>query len=211
MREQLIDAFVEMREKEALRMADDMLNHAKDPLEVLDACRDALEIVGKRFETGEAFLPELIMASQMMEKISASAKPRIKRQTERRRSGKVLIGTVAGDVHDIGKNIVVFLLDAYGFDVIDLGVNVSPRTFVEKIRENQPAVVGLSALLTVAFDSMKKTVNAIDDSGLRNQLKIMIGGAPVDEQVRVYAGADAYGKDAITAVSLVKQWIGGGE
>ncbi len=207
MRKQLIQAFTEMREKEALKIAEDMLNQVKDPMEVLDACKDALEIVGKSFEAGEAFLPELIMASQMMEKISASARPRIKREAEPSRSGRVLIGTVEGDVHDIGKNIVSFLLDANGFEVIDLGVNVSAQIFVEKIRKLQPAVVGLSALLTVAFESMRKTVMAIEDSGLRDGVRIMIGGAPVDDQVRRYAGADAFGRDAVAAVSLVKEWM----
>jgi methylmalonyl-CoA mutase cobalamin-binding domain/chain len=207
---QLIDAVANMREKEAFRIVDDMLDTGADPLGVLDACRGALEIIGKRFEVGEVFLPELIMAGQMMGKISAAVKPRIKRQVRPNCLGKVLIGTVVGDIHDIGKNIVIFLLDAHGFDVIDLGVNVSPRTFVKKIQEIQPEVVGLSALLTLAFDSMKRTVDAIKESGLRDRVKIMIGGAPVNEQVRAHTGADAWGRDAVAAVSLVKQWVGGG-
>ncbi len=211
MKERMIDAFTSMREKEALQIAGDMLDNNVDPLEVLQACKDALEIIGKRFEMGEIFLPELMLAGQMMEKISAIVKPRMGREVKQSRSGRVLIGTVQGDIHDIGKNIVIFMLDAHGFEVIDLGINVSPQTFVNKIRETQPAVVGLSALLTLAINSMKRTIEAIEAAGLRSQVKIMIGGAPVDEQVRVHSRADAWGKDAVAAVSLVKQWVGGGE
>ena len=211
MRDRMIDAFTNMQEKEALQIAKGMLDNSADPLEVLQACKDALEIIGKRFEIGEIFLPELIMAGQMMEKISAVVKPKMKREVKQSRLGRILIGTVHGDIHDIGKNIVIFMLDAHGFEVIDLGVNVSPQAFVNKIRETRPVVVGLSALLTLAIDSMRRTIEAIEEAGLRIHVKIMIGGAPVDEQVRVHSRADAWGKDAVAAVSLVKQWAGGGE
>jgi 5-methyltetrahydrofolate--homocysteine methyltransferase len=120
-----------------------------------------------------------------------------------------LIGTVAGDIHDIGKDIVTFMLDVSGYDVLDLGIDVPISTFVEKTREFQPRVLGLSGFLTLAFDSMKKTVEALEQAGLRDKVKIMIGGGQIDDEVRSYARADAYGKDAVAAVNLCRQWIGG--
>ncbi len=148
------------------------------------------------------------MAGEIMGDITAVVKPRLADQGPEQKLGKVLVGTVAGDIHDIGKDIVVFMLDVNGIDVLDLGVDVPPETFVEKIKEFQPAVVGMSGLLTVSFEGMKKTVDAIEEAGLRDSVKIMIGGAPVDDFVQAYAGADAWGKDAMTAVSLAKNWIG---
>jgi 5-methyltetrahydrofolate--homocysteine methyltransferase len=124
------------------------------------------------------------------------------------RSGKVLVGTVQGDIHDIGKDIVVFMLDSAGFEVLDLGIDVPQEKFVETIKKFQPRVVGLSGFLTLAFDSMKATVEAIEEAGLRGQVKIMIGGGQMDDHVKEYCGADAYGADAVAAVSLSRLWIG---
>ena len=113
-----------------------------------------------------------------------------------------------GDLHDIGKNIVTFMLDINGFDVKDIGIDVPAETFIDEINQFQPDVVGLSGFLTLAFDSMKETIEAIQDAGLRDTIKIMIGGGQVDETVRNYTGADAFGTNAIDAVSLCKNWIG---
>ena len=121
--------------------------------------------------------------------------------------GKVLIGTVKGDIHDIGKNIVTFLLEANGFEVRDIGIDQSPASFVEAVREFRPAVVGMSGLLTLTFGAMKETVKALQDAGLREQVKIMIGGGQMSEKVKEYAGADAYGPDAMAGVRLCRQWI----
>ena len=208
MSQRLIEAFSEMREADVLQIANELLDGGTAPLDVLDACRQALTIIGQRFDAGEAFIPELILAGEMMKQVSAMVKPRMEREAEVKRLGKVLIGTVAGDIHDIGKDIVVFMLDVNGFDVIDLGVDVPAQTFVDKIKEAKPDVVGLSGLLTLAFDSMKKTVEAIDEAGLRDSVKIMVGGATIDEQVREYVKADAFGPDAMAAVTLSRQWLG---
>jgi 5-methyltetrahydrofolate--homocysteine methyltransferase len=149
------------------------------------------------------------MAGEMMGKITEMVKPKMAQDAPAESLGTVLVGTVEGDIHDIGKDVVVFMLEANGFEVVDLGVDVSPAAFAEKIAEVNPDVVGLSGLLTLAFQSMKETVDAIEEAGLRDQVKIMIGGAPVDEHVQEFAGADAWGKDAMAAVSLAKQWAGG--
>ena len=205
----LVDAMVHMHEAEALELAQKMLGAGENPLQVIDLCREALEIVGKRFEAGKYFLPELIMSGEMLKKISKIAKPFIKPESNRKKevAGTVVIGSVKGDIHDIGKDIVTFMLDINGFEVHDLGVDVPAEKFVEAIKAFQPEVVGMSALLTTAFESMKNTVAVIKDAGLRDQVKIMVGGGSVDEKVRAYAGADAYGADAVAAVNLSKGWV----
>lgn len=209
MTESLIHALVEMQEAEALQKSKQLLDEGTDPVNILEACSKAMETVGKRFEQGEYFLPHLIMAGVMLKQISETIKPLIKERKTEAGRGRVLMGTVRGDIHDIGKNIVIFLLEVNGFEVRDIGIDQPPESFVEAIREFRPGVVGMSGLLTLAFDSMKKTVRAIEDAGLREKVRIMIGGAQVTEQVKDYTGADAYGPDALAGVRLVEQWIGG--
>lgn len=209
MTESLIHALVEMQEAEALQKAKQLLDEGTDPMNILEACSKAMETVGKRFEQGEYFLPHLIMAGVMLKQISETIKPLIKEEKTEAGRGRVLMGTVRGDIHDIGKNIVIFLLEVNGFEVRDIGIDQPLENFVEAIREFQPGVVGMSGLLTLAFDSMKETVRAIEDAGLREKVRIMIGGAQVTEQVKDYTGADAYGPDALAGVRLVEQWIGG--
>lgn len=206
----LVDAIADMREQAALDAVQDLLASGTDPMLILDLCRDAMIIVGERFESGEYFLPELILAGEMLGEISDIVKPRIQSgaSTASHQSAKVLLGTVEGDLHDIGKNIVGFMLDVNGIEVFDLGIDVPVERFVEAIKEEEPDVVGLSGFLTVAFEAMKETIEAIEKAGLRNQVKIMIGGGMVDEHIRAYTGADAYGGDAMAAVSLVKNWTG---
>jgi 5-methyltetrahydrofolate--homocysteine methyltransferase len=126
---------------------------------------------------------------------------------EAKKIGKVIIATVAGDIHDIGKDLVVFMLDISGFEVYDLGIDVPVQTIVGKIKETGATVVGLSGFLTLAFDAMKETIDAIKAEGLRDNLKIMIGGGQIDDEVKKYTGADAYGKDAMAAVTLAKGWL----
>ena len=199
----------DIKEEEAIGLAEKILNEGQDPLKVLDKCREAVEIVGKRFESGQYFLPELILAGEMLKKISSMAEPFIKKDARNtiKKQGKVLMGTVKGDIHDLGKDIVIFLLDINGFEVHDLGVDVPPERFVEAIKKFDPQIIGMSALLTLAFESMKSTVEAIKKAGLRERVKIMIGGSTVDESVRRSTGADAYGPDAMAAVRVASEWI----
>lgn len=211
MAEKLIEAMVEMKEQEALERARELISSGKDPLKILNACSEAMETVGKRFEKGEYFLPQLILAGEMLKQISEMLKPKLKDKSTSVTSeslGKVLIGTVKGDIHDIGKDIVTFMLRVNGFNVLDLGIDVSPSKFVDAIKDFQPQVVGMSCLLTLAFESMKETVAAIENAGLREGVKIMVGGGQVSEMVRDYANADAHGEDAVSAVRLAKNWVG---
>jgi methanogenic corrinoid protein MtbC1 len=203
----LVEAITDMREEDAVRTATEMLDKGISPLEVLDSCREAMGIIGQRFEAGDCFVPELILAGEMLRQISDVVKPKLTQTADVKKIGRVVIGTVEGDIHDIGKDIVTFMLDVNGFDVKDLGVDVPAAKFVETVKEFKPQVVGLSGFLTLAYDPMKNTVQALKEAGLRDKVKIMIGGGQIDEQIRQYTGADAYGKDAMTAVSLAKSWV----
>jgi 5-methyltetrahydrofolate--homocysteine methyltransferase len=207
MSQELIQAITEMREEDALKITHQILDAGADPLDILEDCRRAMEVIGKRFETGDCFIPELILAGEMLSQISAVIKPRMQEEASTQKMGKVIIGTVEGDIHDIAKDIVAFMLDVNGFEVTDLGVDVPPARFVEAVKQSGAKVVGLSGFLTLAYDPMKATVEALKAAGL-SDVKVMIGGGQIDAQIRDYTCADAYGKDAMTAVSLAKQWYG---
>jgi 5-methyltetrahydrofolate--homocysteine methyltransferase len=165
-----------------------------------------MQAIGRRYAEGEAFIPELIMGGEIMKSISAEVLPEGSASAAGSSKGTVVIGTVSGDIHDIGKDIVAFMLDANGFEVKNLGVDVPAAKFVAAVKDFQPQVVGLSGFLTLAYEPMKNTIKALRDAGFTG--KVMIGGGEMDEQVKHYTGADAYGRDAVAAVSLAKQWIG---
>jgi len=209
MSQELTDAIVGMREDEAMALVKSMLESGADPTEVLDQARDAMTELGRRFECEEAFIPELIMGGEIMKNIAQELKPHLKGGGDSAKRGTVVIGTVHGDIHDIGKDIVVMMLGINGYEVLDLGVDVPAEQFIAAIRDNKASIVGLSGLLTLAFDSMKGTVEAINAAGLRDQVKIMVGGAPADAQVQSYTGADGWGNDVGQALRLCAEWSGG--
>jgi 5-methyltetrahydrofolate--homocysteine methyltransferase len=208
MSKKLVKAIADMREEEALKLVREMVEGGSEPMAILDAAREAMDIIGQRYQEGTYFLPELMLAGEMLTQITDLVKPELAKLPEIERHGKVLIGTVEGDIHDIGKNIVTFMLDVNGFEVLDLGVDVPAQKFVEAIQDFEPQVVGLSGFLTLAFDAMKETVEAIKTAGLRDKVKIMVGGGQISEEVSKYTGADAFGQDAVTGVSLAKKWVG---
>ena len=207
MASELVEAMADMREEDALKLAKHMLDRGIDPLAVLNDCREAMAVVGQRFEAGECFVPELIFAGEILRQVSEMVKPKLAQAVSQEKLGRIIIGTIEGDIHDIGKNIVTFMLDVNGFDVRDLGVDVPVAKFIEAIKEFDPQVLGLSGFLTLAYDPMRDTVQALKEAGLRDRVKVMIGGGQVDENIRQYTGADAYGKDAMAAVSLAKAWV----
>lgn len=207
MKEKLVAAIADMQEEEALALVRAMLDAGEDPQAILAAASEAMTIIGNRFDEKEYYLPELIIAGEMMQAIGELVKPKLSTQVgQAPKLGKVVIGTVAGDIHDIGKDVVSFMLDVNGFEVHDLGVDVPAATFVTKIKEVKPEIVGMSGFLTLAFDQMKRTIEAINEAGLRDQVKIMIGGAIMDASAAQYTGADAHGADAAAAVRLAKGW-----
>jgi methanogenic corrinoid protein MtbC1 len=209
MSKELTDAIVGMDEGEAMRLVGAMLDAGVDPSEVLEEAKAAMTVLGEKFECEQVFIPELIMGGEIMKGIADELKPRIKGETAAATRGTVVLGTVAGDIHDIGKDVVVLMLDVNGYDVHDLGIDVPIERFVAAVDELKPDVIGLSGLLTLAFDSMKATIDGIAAAGKRDQVRIMIGGSPVDEQVCAYTGADGWGRDAAAALRMAAEWTGG--
>ena len=204
----LCSTLADLKEKEALAIVRDRLNAGDDPLGILNDARRGMEIVGKRFAASEYFIPDLVYSGEILKSINDMVKPKMTQAAEVKRLSKIVFGTVAGDIHDIGKDIVVFMLDVNGFEVIDLGVDVPAQKFVDKIKESGAPIVGLSGFLTLAYDAMKQTIEAIQDAGLRDKVKVMIGGGQITEEIKEYTGADAYGRDAMVGVSLAKKWTG---
>ncbi len=208
MSEDLVSLIVDLYEKEAVELVQKQVEAGEDPLKILDKVRVAMSKVGERFESKEFFLPDLIMSGEILRQITEILEPKLKAGPKVESLGKIILGTVFGDLHDIGKDIVKFMLETNGFEVYDLGVDVPKEKFVEKIKEINPEIVGLSGFLTLAYDSMKETIEEIKKAGLREKTKIMIGGGQMDESIRKYVDADAYGKDAVEAVVLAKKWVG---
>lgn len=206
--EKLKEAVAQLDEAEVLTEIRKHLADGADPWALLRACQDGMVQVGEKFDEGEYFVSDLMMAGAILKEASEVLKPVLQGQGGRG-GGKVVIGTVKGDIHDIGKDLVVGLLEASGFDVTNLGVDVPEDRFVATAKETGATVVALSGLLTTAFDAMRDTVAAFDAAGLRPNVRIMIGGGPVDEGVRNYTKADAWGADAQAAVALCKQWTEG--
>jgi 5-methyltetrahydrofolate--homocysteine methyltransferase len=203
-----VNLLADLKEDEVIKLTKKRLDAKEDPLKILEDSRKGMEIVGKRFAGGEYFLPELVFSGELLKEVTDLVKPYLKGDIKQKRLAKVVIGTVAGDIHDIGLNIVDFMLDVNGFEVTNLGVDVPKEKFIKAIQDTRAPVLGLSGFLTPAFDAMKETVEALEKAGLRKNVKIMIGGGQMDDEVRKYAKADAYGKDAMAAVTLAKQWIG---
>ena len=209
MADDLVKALADLKEKEVLEIAQKRLDSGEDALKILGDAREAVAIVGQRYQDGTYFIPDLVYSGEILKAVVEMVKPKMAGPAEAEHLGKVIIGTVKGDIHDIGKDIVTFMLDVNGFDVYDLGIDVPAEKFVDKIKEVEPEVVALSGFLTLSFDSMKETVQSIKDAGLRDKVKIMVGGGTLDDTVREYVGADAFGRFAGDAVSLARNWIGG--
>ena len=206
----LTDAIVSLRMDEAVTLAKRMLADGTDPLAIIAEGSEAMQVIGRRFAEGEAFIPELIMGGEIMKSISQEVMPEGSGPDTQSSKGTVVIGTAHGDIHDIGKDIVALMLGMEGYSVHDLGIDVPVEDFVAAIEEHDADIVGLSGLLTLAFDAMKSTVDGIAAAGLRDKVKIMIGGAPVDENVRAYTGADGWGSDVGHAIKLAAEWTDGG-
>jgi methanogenic corrinoid protein MtbC1 len=210
MSQELTDAIMSLRMDEAVARAQRMVAGGADPLAVIAESSEAMQAIGRRFAEGEAFIPELIMGGEIMKSISQEVMPEGVRPGTESSKGTVVIGTVRGDIHDIGKDIVALMLAISGYTIHDLGTDVPVEDFVAAVKEHDPDIVGLSGLLTLAFDAMKSTVDGIAAAGLRDTVRIMIGGAPVDENVRAYTGADGWGADVGRAITLADGWTDGG-
>jgi methanogenic corrinoid protein MtbC1 len=207
MAEKIASLIVDLEEEKTVAAVRRALDEGVEPLALVEELREGMSEVGRRFEEKEYYLSELIMSAEIFKQAIELIEAKLGRATEASK-GSVVVGTVKGDIHDIGKNIVASLLRCDGFDVHDLGVDVSPGAFVSKLRETGAKLLALSGLLTMAFDAMKETVEAVSGAALRDSVKIIIGGGPVNESVVEFTGADAYGKDAGEAVRLASKFLG---
>lgn len=203
----LAQAMGDLDEAQAVALVEARLAAGVEPLAVLQELQMGMNLVGQRFERGEYYLSELIYGADIFQKASAPLQERLQGQTEKK-LGTLVLGTVKNDIHDFGKNIVATLMRANGIEVIDLGVDVDQATFVDAIQQYRPQLVGMSCLLTTAFDAMKDTIQAIEAAGLRDKVTILIGGGPVDENTRDYVGADRYCRTAQDGVTAAKHVLG---
>jgi len=203
----LIASISDLQEETALTLVRQRLEAGDDPLLILKDCRDGMHQVGMRYETNEYFLAGLIMAGEIFRRVMELLQPVVERQVSGQASGRILLGTVEGDIHDLGKNIVNMLLSCHSFVVHDLGVDVSPATFAEQATQMQPHLVGLSGLLTNSFDAMHRTIALLRAQGYHGP--VIIGGGQLNEQVCHYVGADQWATDAVTGVELCQRLISG--
>jgi methylmalonyl-CoA mutase cobalamin-binding domain/chain len=207
----LFQSVVELEETKAYELVKQLIEDGTDPKEIIDILRKAVEVIGDKFSKKEYFLTELVMAGEIFKQSAIILEPALEKDVVKEKSkGVVVVGTVKGDVHDIGKNIFTTLLKSAGFEVHDLGVDIPPQDFVEKVKETNAQIVGYSGLLTVALETMKETTEALKSEGLRDKVKIIIGGLPTDEMWMKEAGADAFTDNAFEGVKIVKKWIEGG-
>lgn len=205
----LAEALKDLNENKVYELVDEMIKQGVAPEKIIAECNEGMIAVGELFASNQYFLTELMFSAEIMQGVMQKIEPLLKsNETAGRSAGTVVIGTVKNDIHDIGKNIVVSLLRSHGFDVVDLGVDVPTEKFVEAVRETNAKVLGMSALLNSTFLEMKKVVDALIDAGLRDKVKVIIGGTICSEKVREYTGADAYANDAITGVKFCKNVYG---
>ena len=205
----LTNAMAEMMEDELLELTDKYLAEGQSPQAILDAYQAGMAEIGKRYEAGEYFVSELILAGEMMTAGSEKIKPHLKDQSASGESkGKVLIATVEGDIHDIGKNIAATMMELAGYEVKNLGEDVPAAKIVEETKAFRPMMIGLSGLLTLAYDPMKAVVDQLKEAGLRDGVKILLGGGQIDDHVLKYVGADVYANDAMTNVNYLNGLTG---
>jgi methylmalonyl-CoA mutase cobalamin-binding domain/chain len=202
-------ALADLQENLVERLVAREIEKKRPPLEIINELSSGMDAVGSRYKQGEYYLTELLFSGEIFQSAMSRLKPLVAASGGRQFTGKLIMGTVKGDIHDLGKNIVVMLLECAGFEVIDLGVDVAPETFVKALQDSQVPLIGLSSLISTGFDSMKETIAAITQAGLRPSVKIMIGGGPTSEGVKNYAGADFYGPNAAAAVDIARSVLTG--
>jgi methanogenic corrinoid protein MtbC1 len=206
---QLTRLVADLEEEAVLQLVRQRMEAGDDPMQIIDECNEGMREVGQRYEQGEYFVAGLIMSGEIFREVVELVQPLLVRRADSRTSGRVLVGTVAGDIHDIGKNMFGMLLSCYGFEVIDLGVDVPPGVFAAKAIQVRPDIVGLSGLITAAFETMKETVTELRLSAKEHGLSfpIIIGGGMIDDQICQYVGADYWMSDAMAGVRLCEELL----
>jgi methylmalonyl-CoA mutase cobalamin-binding domain/chain len=205
----LVHLLADLEEEAVLEIVRNRIQLGDDPMHILEECNEGMQIVGARYEQGEYYIAGLIMSGEIFREVVEIVQPLLVKNLEHKSSGRILVGTVSGDIHDIGKNMLGMLLTCYGFTVIDLGVDVPPAEFAAKAVESEPDIVGLSGLITASFEKMKETVAMLRTESMKNGLSfpILIGGGMIDEQVCQYVGADYWLRDAMAGVRLCQSLL----
>jgi len=203
----LITAMADIDDEKVLDLIEKYLSEGKEPFLILGDLKQGMDIVGQRFSEGEYFLVELVMSADVFKRAMEILEPKLLSTQKGGESGKIVIGTVEGDVHYIGKNLVVAFLLSNGFEVFDLGEDVPAEMFIEKLKETGAKVLALSGLITITHDVMKKTIEALVEAGIRDDVKVLIGGGDIDQSIVDYTGADAFGKDAMSSIEIAKRFI----
>jgi len=206
---QLANAIGDLKEEETLRIVRHRLEVGEEPMSLVEECRQGMNIVGERYKSKEYFLSELIMSGEIFKEAMALIEPKLRGGTQTEIIGRIVLGTVKGDIHSMGKDIVATLLRAAGFEVFDLGVDVEPEAFVEKLVQTGAPILGLSGLITPSYASMRQTVKAAEKRGIRDKVKVIIGGSIVTKQVKDYVGADAFTRDGAEGVDMCKEFMKG--
>jgi methylmalonyl-CoA mutase cobalamin-binding domain/chain len=204
----IAEALRDLNEKKVLELVEALLKEGTPVMKIVEQCNQGMTAVGDLFGSGKYFISQLIYSGEILKSVMGRLNPLLEKTEKGDSAGKVIIGTVKGDIHDIGKNIVTTLLRGAGFEVIDLGVDVPSEKFVQAAKKTGAMVLGLSALLNFTYPEMKNVVDAVAAAGLRGQVKIIVGGAPVNEQVREFTGADFYAQDAVVGVRLCRKICG---
>ncbi len=199
---------IELRRDDAVKAVKSKLEKGEDPISILDECRKGMTVVGERFQAGDYYLAELMLSAEVFKAAVVVLDPHLVQARSTQPLGKVVLATPKGDIHDLGKNILGTLLKAHGFEVHDLGVDVLPLTIVDRVREIQPDFVGFSALITLAFDSMREAANLLEADGIRHRFKLMVGGGVTTPDVKNYVGADFQTVDATEGVSYCMEMAG---
>jgi methylmalonyl-CoA mutase cobalamin-binding domain/chain len=209
MSDELSRLIVELKRDESLNLVKTKIKDGEDAIRILEECRQGMSIVGDLYQKGDYFLAEMILSAEIFKEAVVILNPYLMESAPEKPLGKVVLATLKGDIHDLGKNIVATMLRAQGFEVIDLGVDVDPRKVIESVKETKPDFLGFSALITTAFKGMKEVAEMLEEAGLRDNLKLMVGGGVTSAMVKEYIGADFQALDAIQGVNYCLKTIGG--
>ncbi|HKL12587.1 MAG TPA: cobalamin-dependent protein [Halanaerobiales bacterium] len=208
MSDQLINAVAELEEEKALNIVQEMIDNGYTPLEIVEYCKKGVEIVGEKYSNQKYFLSDLIMSEEILKEIMEIMEPHFPDNTNNSpKEIDIVMGTIEGDIHDLGKNIVIYLLKSVGINVLDLGVDVSPEEFLKKVSETNAKILGISVLLTYSIGSVKKVIELIEEADMREDIKIIIGGYPVNSFIKKYTGADYYNTSADEAVDMIRSLL----
>jgi 5-methyltetrahydrofolate--homocysteine methyltransferase len=203
-------AMADLDEERTIELVKERINSGYTSLDIIESCRRGVEIVGERYNESTYFLSDLIMSEEILKEVMCVLEPHIQVNDSKVGTKKtpIVMGTIEGDIHDLGKNIIIYLLRSSGYDVYDLGVDVTPERFVQVVSETNASILGISVLLSFCISSIKKVVDLLEDAGLREKVKIVVGGYPVNQKVKDFTGADFYANDVTEALKIYRKILG---